>query len=258
MNIGYLNTLDSSIFEIICRCDSNKKIELELVLLTPMIRFIDNEDYTRMVIENIENYIKELNSINISLKESEEFALNEDYFLLGVNSLEDNKFGFRYSESFNIEQSDLENLKNRGFKLADILLSTMEFDSDNIKNNIEKELSQILRLNYNPIEDGVTDILGVCLDKDELDNCNLSLISYNGKIEKDVADKFFNLSMYLIESNIKNFNLFLIDNPTIIIKLGISTTGEYKLDLNESLLFDFSEEEKNELKENLISVFDTI
>ena len=258
MNIGYLNEANSNVFEVICRCLPNKTISLEYILLTPIIRFIDNEEFTKFILEELDTYSKNINSLDIKIKNSEELICDSEYFLTGIDSLESGEFAVKYSESFLISKEDLEKLREYNIQLAKVLTSTIEFDSENIKKLIETELTDALRLNYHPIDNGVTDIIGVTLKKSEIDNYYLSMKSYMGEINNTLIDKFFNLSLYIIESKIKNFNLFLVNEDTVIIKLGLSTSGEYIIDINEALLYQFNEEELKEIKDNLISIFEEI
>lgn len=256
MHIKYLESCKEMLFNVIAHKTSDG-IKCHTVLINPLCRFIDNEADSQFLINATTDYSNRLELLKIKESSSSDLVFEQDYIIFGVLQLDDNELHFIHSEEFELSKEDLKSVQENSIELAKILISTLNANNDNIEKYLEEEISEMIKYNYTPLQEGVAEVFGVVLTKGERDDVNLTVRYYsnpertnsnNNEILIDLFDKL----VPMIASNFKVYNFFMIANPITIIKLGLSTSGEYVVDINHMLLNELEDNKLNDIK-NLLS-----
>lgn len=262
MFIKYLNNCNNSIFEVIGRKIDNN-IVCTALLINPLCRFISNKEDLDALNTHIDEYRELLADINIEFK-NEDILNGQDYFLFGVLDNGDNNISFAYSELFNVEDFQLAELQKKSIEMSRILNSTINKNQKDIESNLECKITEMLSYNYSPLEDGVAEVFGVVLIPEE----NSEIPSFTVKYYLDpnnqnpnageLITNMFDTLVPEIAMDLKVYNFFMLTEPTTVIKLGISTTGEYVIDTNNILINDLSENKLNTVKEILVKTYEQL
>lgn len=257
MNIQYLDDQGSNIFEIIA-CKQNDRIECHTILLSPICRFIDSLDSSNHLISAISEYLNLINEMNIKESPNSELFSECNYFAFGVSEGEGDSLNFIYSEEFELDSESMKTVQSKSIELAEIILSILANEEDTIQKYLEEELTELISFNYIPIEDGVAEVLGVVLEKTKENNFGISISSYSENIDSSLINDMFSKLMPIIEPKLRNYNFFLVTEPVVLIKLGVSTAGEYMIDTNNILMDSLNELELPQVKSLLVETFEKL
>lgn len=260
MNINYLENCkyNESIFSVTGYTEDNY-IKFDKVLINPLYKFIEEKIDTIYISELCSNYIAELNSL--CLKKDSDIVSGNPLTILEVNHSTEGTLEFIYLNSLETN-SYLSNIQEISIELSKNLLSILENNRESLETILESKITEMLKFNYTPIEKNIIDILGISLNPDN-DNINISIMSYSPLVNNSSRfDESVDTILLDIVSKIQGYlntdNFFLIKEPTMIIKLGISTEGDYYLKTNESLVSAVNNETLEEIKNILIKTYELL
>lgn len=261
MEIKYLENLDGRIFDVICQ-KTLQGIKCTNLLINPLCRFIDDEADSQFLINTAFKYSEQINSLTISETNSEELMIDANYFIFGIIKTDNNALQFAYSEEFNLSEEDLEIAQNSSIDLGNVIISILQKNEASVVKNLESELTEMIEYNYKPLKDGIIEVFGVVISNYENGNIDLSARYYSSDDKETNTDsnlsKMFDMLFPIISNNIKTYNLFMVNEPVTLIKLGIRSDGEYIIDTNHILLNNLDESTLNKIKTLLSDSYETL
>lgn len=262
MKIQYLQNLDGNIFDIIGN-KSSEGIKINTILINPLCRFIDNEANSQFLINATSNYMNKLSNIKIVEETDNVITAEENHFIFGVIKTDDGVLQFNYSELFSFSNDDFDFIKNKSIELAEILIAVLRESETSIIENLELELTEMMEYNYVPIDEGVVEILGVVINNHDNNSIDLTARYYasdksNDGAKDNVISSMFNELYPLISDSLKTYNLFFVNEPITIIKLGLSQDGEYLIDTNASLLTSLDDSTLQQIKDILLKTYELL
>lgn len=262
MRIKYLETSKETLFNVIAH-KIDDKIECHTILINPLCRFIDNEEDSQFLINATTDYSNKLELLNIKENLNSDLVLEQDYIIFGVTQSQDNKLQFIYSEEFELLENDLKSVQKNSIELANIIISALNANSENIEKYLEEEMIEMLEYNYAPLKKDVIEVFGIVLTSGESDNINLSVKYYSDPEHKKESDNELLLNLLnnvvpVISNEFKTYNFFMLTEPTTIIRLGVSTSGEYIIDTNHILLNTLDEYKLNLIKDLISQTYELL
>lgn len=262
MRIKYLENCNNKVFDVIAR-KTDKGIQYNYILINPLYRYINNKEDSQFLINSMTSYSELLESFEIKESSDSNLLLNQDYFTFGVIESDEGYIQFVYSEDFTLHSEDLKNIQNRSIDLANVLLSVLNANEENINKYLEEEMTEMLTYNYNPIKEGVAEVFGIVLLPNDEGDFSLAVKYYSDSNHEEVANKEIIINMFdelvpIIMDAFKNYNFFMVKEPVTIIKLGISTDANYLVDSNSVLLKNLDGEKENKVKNILIKTYECL
>ena len=262
MFIKYLNNCNNSIFEVIGRKVDNN-IVCTALLINPLCRFISNKEDVEELNKYIDEYRELLADITIEFN-NEEILNNQDYFLFGVLDNGDNNISFAYSESFDVVDFQLAEVQRKSIDMSKVLTSIINKNQKDIESNLESTITDMLLYNSASLENGVAEVFGVVLIPEE----NSDIPSFTVKYYSDpnnqkphiseLITKMFDTLVPEIAMDLKLYNFFMLTEPVTVIKLGLSTTGEYIVDTNSVLINNLTEDKLKVVKDILVETYEKL
>lgn len=261
MSMYYLDECNDSIFDIIV-CKKENKIELDSILINPLFNFIDNVEDSQSIINESKSYFELLKSFELKENIDSNLILNQKYFSFGISFSEYDDIHFRYSEEFMFNPNEFETIHLESIKLGKKLNSILNSNKSIIESHLEKDIEDIISYNNQPIGPGIAEVFGIVLmpNDNSFDlstihySCQESLNAYNNI----AISEMFNKVAPIICNYFKYNKFFIIKEPVTIIKLGISTSGDYAISFNTNLLFDLNEEDLESILFDLIRTYESI
>lgn len=262
MRIKYLENSTSVLFNVIAHKASNG-IKCHTVLINPLCRFIDDEADSQFLINATSDYSDKLELLKIKENSNSNIISEQDYIIFGVSQSDNNELQFIYSEEFEINEEDLKTAQKNSIELANIIISALSANEKNIEAYLEEELTEMIEYNYTPLQDGVVEVFGVVLIAGEEDNINLSVRYYSDPEHKKPDNNTILVNMLdklvpIIADKLKTYNFFMITEPVTIIRLGLSTSGEYIIDTNHILLNKLEDNKLNDIKKLLSTTYEIL
>lgn len=263
MLVRYLYNCNDSIFDVVGAKIGND-IKCSTLLINPLCRFINNEDDSKLLNKEIQEYTEFLNTliINKNIDIDAEILENHAYFLFGTKDNGENNISFAYSELFKISEDDLEILIEKSINLSKTITSTINNNREDIETNLEADITEMLIFNHAPLEDGVAEVFGVVLIPQEDNLPNFTIKCYcdpNNQIDNtELITTMFDTLVPEIAVDLKSYNFFMLTEPTTIIKLGISTNGEYLISTNDVLINQLDENKLNFIKTILVETYESL
>lgn len=256
MRIKYLEKSKGTLFNAIAHKTSDG-IRCHTILINPLCRFIDNEADSQFLINATTDYSNKLELLKINESSNSDLVFEQDYIIFGVSQSDNNELQFIYSEEFDLSQEDLKEVHKDSIELAKILISTLSANEENIEKYLEEELSEMIEYNYTPLQEGVAEVFGVILTAGEYDNISLTVRYYSDPEHKKPNNNAILVNMLdklvpIIANEFKTYNFFMLTEPVAIIKLGLSTSGEYMINTNDILLNNLEDNKLDDIK-NLLS-----
>lgn len=262
MRIKYLEKSNNTLFHAIARKTTNS-IECHTILINPLCRFIDNEADSQFLINATADYSNKLESLDIREHQNSKLIDEQDYIIFGVCQSDNNELQFIYSEEFEISSNDLMEVNKNSIELANILISILSANEESIEKHLEEEITEMIKYNYTPLQEGVAEVFGVVLNSGGNDNIDLTVRYYsdpehtkpdNNSILMNMMDEL----VPKIAEYLKTYNFFMIHEPITIIKLGLSTSGDYIIDTNSILLNNIETSTLNEIKDLLSRTYEIL
>ena len=121
----------------------------------------------------------------------------------------------------------------------------------------------MIKFNYSSLDEGVAEVFSLILVPGE-DNIPEFSARYYGDPENqkdndgDIIENMFDKLVPVIITNLNASNFFILREPIVTIKLGLSTSGEYIVTTNDSLLSNLSEEQVNIVQDILVKTYETL
>lgn len=262
MNISYLYNCDETIFEVIIKKEVNG-INFDTLFINPLCRFISNKEDLELLDSSLNEYIKTITSVSVYENDNSSLIENQTYFLAGTLDGGDNTISFAYSEEFTINSDDFNLIQSSSINLSKIITSVLNKNQENIKENLELEMEKMIKFNYSSLDEGVAEIFSLILVPGE-DNIPEFSARYYGDPENqknndaDIIENMFDKLVPVIITNLNTSNFFILREPIVTIKLGLSTSGEYIVTTNDSLLSNLSEEQVNIVQDILVKTYETL
>lgn len=259
MQIKYLEKYDNSIFDIVA-CKTDDGIKCNTIFINPLCRFIDDIDDSKYLTNAVSNYSEVLNSMSIRESEDADLVYDQDYFIFGSIQSEQNEPQFTYSKEFSLNVEDLEKVKKKSLELANIILSTLDKNSESIDTLLEEEMTEMIQYNYTPIQESIVEVFGIVLTSTEENTLGLAVKYYANDDEslnnRTAISSMFEELLPTIIDDFKNYNFFLVKEPVTVIKLGLLTNGDYIIDTNHVLLKELNEIKQSKIKNLLVETYE--
>lgn len=263
MFVRYLYNCNNSIFDVVgAKIENDTKCST--LLINPLCRFINNEDDSKLLNNEIQEYTEFLNNltINENLDIDTEIFENHAYFLFGTKDNGENNISFAYSELFKISESDLEILIEKSINLSKTITSTINNNREDIETNLETDITEMLTFNHAPLKDGVAEVFGIVLIPQEDNLPNFTIKYYcdpnNQTDNTEIITSMFDTLVPEIAMDLKSYNFFMLTEPITIIKLGLSTSGEYLIKTNDALVNQLDEDKLNFIKTVLVETYESL
>ena len=263
MFVRYLYNCNDSIFDVVGAKIGNN-IKCSTLLINPLCRFVNNEDDSKLLNNEIQEYTDFLNSltINENLDIDTEIFENHAYFLFGTKDNGENNVSFAYSELFKMDENVLEILIEKSINLSKTITYIINNNREDIETNLETDITEMLTFNHSSLEDGVAEVFGVVLIPQEDNLPNFTIKYYcdpnSQKDNTEIITSMFDTLVPEIAIDLKSYNFFMLTEPITIIKLGLSTSGEYSIHTNNALVNQLGEDKLNFIKTVLVETYESL
>lgn len=262
MRIKYLESSKETLFNAIA-CKTSEGIKCHTILINPLCRFIDNEEDSQFLINATTDYSNKLELLKIKESSNSDLIFEQDYIIFGVLQSNNNELQFIYSEEFELSKDDLKTVQESSIELANILISTLRANSDNVEKFLEQEITEMIEYNYTPLQEGVAEVFGIVLTSGESDSINLTVRYYSDPENKkpnnnEILVNLLDRLVPIIANEFKTYNFFMLTEPVTIIKLGLSTSGEYIVDTNHILLNNLEDNKLNDIKDLISETYELL